>query len=1249
MALYEKKNRMPPWLAEIPYGFKNLWQITVSSYSLADNTFAKSNITKVILNGSEINPEQVLQLYDWSRDGASLAVQNAGGIYVTLDGYDETTGLYSFTTLIQQDLTVAGVMQVYGDMVDNTDVQRPLVGHDTQKLDVSTYNANQTTLNNRLTADEANISSLQTSVNSLNTNTIQQINLNGTPVPKTGNTANITIDAITNTQLQQQLATKVDKTVAGIGGTITQDINDSFNTSTKTLTIQETKLSLETGATTTTTNNYNLVSLLGIDELLELDQQVIYLVPDSYVTSFVNVVNIPLSVLYRYNNDGSIYTPTITDTILAVFAVSQDYSTIGVPSRQYISAIGMKRSASQTTVNCTFTNYHRFAIYNRYNSYRQGVVVYDDNTGAIYYTLQNIPLPGAEAAIIPISNPSYFKPVLDNTIMPANTVWANFVDNPNPGQSYTVDQTRIELMKGVQSEYSGYDEYVEFLTDTIPTQIVNNNDWNNNISLWVTDGIVFTVLQDLLNYLSNYASPGRYKTSNRGNIKTSYSAGGITITPAFDVSYIEGRLNNSYILKVPTATSGNIAVFDNNGNIEDGGTAITGLATSAQGALADSAVQTVTIAGGSSNGSITLSVDGNDSTANVTGLQSAAYQPTTAFATYAQGIRADTSLQTATLSSGTNNGTLKLVTTTSNGTTTQDNISVTGLGTAAYENNTFFATATQGSKADTAVQSVTISSGTSNGQVRLTVDGTNTDVSVFGLGTSAYTNSTAYATAAQGALADSALQHSDVVDNTTSTDSQAPGSANQIRILSQRLDAIGSGGKPIGGFANYASRYTNTSQYASDLQPINVGDTIYISEDENHTNQSTQYAVASIDGTGNITYSFVKIIPPINRDFITDPITQQEIQDGAISTDKISNSAVTTNKIANDSVTRVKLSQLVRDSLALADNSLQSATTDISSGNVVTAVIENNKKLEIQKGYAVNNISTTGTGNFVTGGTITNNTLTLNRNGTAILDAVTTGTGNTIVAASKDINNSLQLTLGNRISGTGTDGAGNTIVNLSQVGTSIIGELGVRLSTAVKSGTGNALSNVSVDANGNATFSSDTLLKSVTTTGTGNVISSITDSAGVVTATRIQALTSVPSASTTQAGITQLVDNLTSTSITQALTANQGRQLQSNITNLDDGVVHKANSETITGTKTLTSHLITPSKTTIPVNPSPTQYATETQVSTRYGKVQNAVANNILAVDSFNNLFDTGIQYTSIAYIPITNTEIIDIVNEVWV
>lgn len=97
----------------------------------------------------------------------------------------------------------------------------------------------------------------------------------------------------------------------------------------------------------------------------------------------------------------------------------------------------------------------------------------------------------------------------------------------------------------------------------------------------------------------------------------------------------------------------------------------------------------------------------------------------------------------ATLVEGTKNGTVKF-----NGT----DVPVHGLGSAAFTESGTYATAAQGTKADTALQKADITTGTASGTIA--VEGT--DVAVKGLGTAAYTASTAYATAAQGTKADEA-------------------------------------------------------------------------------------------------------------------------------------------------------------------------------------------------------------------------------------------------------------------------------------------------------------------------------------------------------------------------------------------------------------------------------------------------------------------------------------------------------------
>ena len=170
---------------------------------------------------------------------------------------------------------------------------------------------------------------------------------------------------------------------------------------------------------------------------------------------------------------------------------------------------------------------------------------------------------------------------------------------------------------------------------------------------------------------------------------------------------------------------------------------------------------------GSANG--TIAVNGAD--VNVHGLGSAAYTESSAYETagaaaaavaaldktdsaqegqYVSAVSQENGVITvtraplpaaATLVEGTANGTVKF-----NGT----DVPVHGLGSAAYTDSGAYATAAQGALADTALQKADITSGSANGTIA--VEGT--DVAVKGLGTAAYTASTAYATAAQGTKAD---------------------------------------------------------------------------------------------------------------------------------------------------------------------------------------------------------------------------------------------------------------------------------------------------------------------------------------------------------------------------------------------------------------------------------------------------------------------------------------------------------------
>ena len=95
------------------------------------------------------------------------------------------------------------------------------------------------------------------------------------------------------------------------------------------------------------------------------------------------------------------------------------------------------------------------------------------------------------------------------------------------------------------------------------------------------------------------------------------------------------------------------------------------------------------------------------------------------------------------ITTGTTNGTISVG---------GEEIAVAGLKSAAYTEASDYATAEQGAKADTALQAADITEGTANGTIAVK----GTDVTVHGLGSAAFTESTAYdaAGSADQALAD---------------------------------------------------------------------------------------------------------------------------------------------------------------------------------------------------------------------------------------------------------------------------------------------------------------------------------------------------------------------------------------------------------------------------------------------------------------------------------------------------------------
>lgn len=256
-------------------------------------------------------------------------------------------------------------------------------------------------------------------------------------------------------------------------------------------------------------------------------------------------------------------------------------------------------------------------------------------------------------------------------------------------------------------------------------------------------------------------------------------------------------------------------------NLESFMNRTSGFATTAQGAKADSAIQSVVADTATTNGQIKLLVNKGGTQvvvdAVVAGLKSAAYTESSAYATSSQGTRADNAVRSVASGAAPTNGQIRLVVNTG-GTTSNVDVAVTGLGSAAYTNSSAYATAQQGQNADAAlagvqgasadaaaaqaaaqaaqtsadsaataasaaqdsadaaeqvaqqalaaataaVQSVTAGTAAVNGQIRLVVtdgNGTrNVDATVLGLKSAAYTESSAYATSAQGTLADNAVR-----------------------------------------------------------------------------------------------------------------------------------------------------------------------------------------------------------------------------------------------------------------------------------------------------------------------------------------------------------------------------------------------------------------------------------------------------------------------------------------------------------
>ena len=117
---------------------------------------------------------------------------------------------------------------------------------------------------------------------------------------------------------------------------------------------------------------------------------------------------------------------------------------------------------------------------------------------------------------------------------------------------------------------------------------------------------------------------------------------------------------------------------------------------------------------------------------------------------------------------------------------------------------------------DGAVQSVSISSGDSNGQIAITVDGTKTNASVKGLGSAAFTNSNAYATAS----------HSHAIANVTGLQTALDGKAASTHTHDDRYYTETEVNTKLAGKAN--SSHTHGSGDITSLDASKLTGTISI-------------------------------------------------------------------------------------------------------------------------------------------------------------------------------------------------------------------------------------------------------------------------------------------------------------------------------------------------------------------------------------------------------------------------------------
>ena len=309
-------------------------------------------------------------------------------------------------------------------------------------------------------------------------------------------------------------------------------------------------------------------------------------------------------------------------------------------------------------------------------------------------------------------------------------------------------------------------------------------------------------------------------------------------------------------------------------------------ATAAQGALADSAVQSV--ATGTANG--TISVDGTD--VAVKGLGTAAYTAADAYATSAQGAKADTAIQ-----------------------------SVKVNGTALTPD------------ASKAVD-ITVATGSANGTIA--VNGA--DVEVKGLTDAAFAtiqDNLASATAGQVADAKAVADALDDKQNTLTAGNGIDITSDTISVVAGNGIEVGASGVAVkaadtsitvaaaGVSANvYANGGLQTTANGIEVKINGAG----LAKGSDGLSVVADGSTIEVDDTNGLQ---VKAGGITTTQLADDAVTTDKILDANVTADKLAANAVTTDKIADGAVTTAKLD-------ATAQNNLWSKATS-GNGLVITA------------------------------------------------------------------------------------------------------------------------------------------------------------------------------------------------------------------------------------------------------------------------------------------------------------------------